>query len=83
MALALMDDKNKSLPPECKRPGCLDGYGVSSEDEQVDRISVGVQEISFDPVVPALQTVDVLDERVAKQNRADGFDVNHCGDSSG
>src|SRR3954451_3172715 len=26
LARALMDDEDKSLPPGCKRPGCLDGY---------------------------------------------------------
>src|SRR5262249_14296756 len=30
LALTLMDDENKSLPPECKRPGRLDGYEMGS-----------------------------------------------------
>jgi len=37
LALALMDDEDKSLPPECKRPGYLDGYGLLKRETECQR----------------------------------------------
>src|SRR5512147_2920576 len=36
LALALMDDEDKSLPPECKRPGYLDGYEHGKRNGRCD-----------------------------------------------